>query len=156
MDPRLEKKPYEKYPSLFREVELPCSVTCMCWGCSHGDGWYSIIEEMCEGLKKYKVYFNQIKEKFGTLRVYYTCEEGEKGSQRVKDIINRAEARSAETCEECGAPGKTKGGGWISTLCDNCRDSRKNDKQRGNVSVYELMFGKDEEDNTGESDENQD
>jgi hypothetical protein len=25
---------------------------------------------------------------------------------------------SAVTCEECGAPGKRRGGGWVYTACD--------------------------------------
>ena len=56
---------------------------------------------------------NQIKEKFGTLRFYYSG-----GDDYVDGIVRMAESMTAVTCEECGAPGTTGGRGWISTLCE--------------------------------------
>ena len=55
----------------------------------------------------------QVKEKFGTLRFYVdnTCE-------RMDGAIEMAEYMSGCICEECGNPGKQRGGGWIRTLCD--------------------------------------
>lgn len=56
----------------------------------------------------------QIKEKFGTLRIYVD------GSNRFLDgMLHTAEAASARMCELCGAPGtRTRAGGyWIVTLC---------------------------------------
>jgi hypothetical protein len=35
-----------------------------------------------------------------------------------------AESMSSVTCEDCGIPGKVRGGGWIRTLCDTCAESR--------------------------------
>jgi hypothetical protein len=55
----------------------------------------------------------QIKEKFGTLRFYY-----EGGDEYIQGLVRMAESMSAVTCETCGAPGKTRGPGWIRTLCD--------------------------------------
>jgi hypothetical protein len=55
----------------------------------------------------------QIKEKFGTLRFY--CVGGDDYTQGVLDL---AERMSGVTCERCGAPGETRNGGWIRTLCD--------------------------------------
>jgi len=55
----------------------------------------------------------QVKEKFGTLRFYYS------GGDAVVDGIERmAESMSAVMGETCGAPGVTRGGGLIQTLCD--------------------------------------
>jgi hypothetical protein len=55
----------------------------------------------------------QIKEKFGTLRFYY-----DGGDSTISGMVRMAETMSGTTCEECGAPGETHGGGWIRTLCE--------------------------------------
>ncbi|NDC30845.1 MAG: hypothetical protein EBZ58_07930 [Bacteroidetes bacterium] len=70
-----------------------------------------------------QVEFTQIKEKFGTLRAYITG-----GDEYCHGIISMAVSMSAITCEECGMPGKQRGGGWIMTLCDNCEEARKTRK----------------------------
>lgn len=56
--------------------------------------------------------FTQIKEKFGTLRMYY-----EGGDETTSAIVSFAENMSETTCEVCGDVGQVYGGGWISTLC---------------------------------------
>lgn len=56
----------------------------------------------------------QVKEKFGTLRFYYHG-----GDDFVSGVAQMAEAMSAVTCEECGAPGKLRAKGWWRTLCDD-------------------------------------
>ena len=77
MTKELEQKLFERYNDLFAERTEPMNKTCMCWGCSCNDGWYHILDLMCKQLmevqEKYdvKITFRQIKEKFGTLRVYY-------------------------------------------------------------------------------------
>lgn len=55
----------------------------------------------------------QVKEKFGSLRFY-----ADNVSPEMYSYINFAEAMSGVTCEDCGAPGKARTGGWIRTLCD--------------------------------------
>lgn len=57
----------------------------------------------------------QIKEKFGTLRLY--CDNV---NDYVRGIIDLAEAMSAETCEVCGSRGNCVGGKWVQTLCREC------------------------------------
>ena len=59
-----------------------------------------------------QVVATQVKEKYGTLRFYY-----DGGDDTIDGMVRMAEAMSAVTCEVCGAPGKTLGGGWIRTLC---------------------------------------
>ena len=59
-----------------------------------------------------QVVATQVKEKYGTLRFYYNG-----GDDMISGMERMAEAMSAVTCEVCGAPGKTLGGGWIRTLC---------------------------------------
>jgi hypothetical protein len=60
-----------------------------------------------------QVTLDQDKEKFGTLRFYYSG-----GDDSIDGMVRMAESMSAVTCEECGVPGRSRHGGWISTLCD--------------------------------------
>ena len=55
----------------------------------------------------------QVKEKFGTLRFYYSG-----GDEFVAGLVAMAESMSGVTCERCGTPGRLQGRGWIKTLCE--------------------------------------
>lgn len=66
-----------------------------------------------------QVVVQQVKEKFGTLRFYYSG-----GDEVVRGMVSMAESMSARTCEECGSPGKQVGGGWITTLCQEHAEKR--------------------------------
>ena len=57
----------------------------------------------------------QVKEKFGGLRFYMTCETDE-----IYELIEKAEALSCKTCEVCGEDGTRRPTSWIKTLCDDC------------------------------------
>lgn len=63
-----------------------------------------------------QVVASQVKEKFGTLRFYYSG-----GDSVIEGMVRMAEAMSAVTCDVCGAPGKETGGGWISVRCEEHR-----------------------------------
>jgi hypothetical protein len=67
-----------------------------------------------------QVTLDQVKEKFGTLRFYYTG-----GDDYISGMVSLAESMTGVTCEECGNPGKSRGGGWIHTYCDPCEESRE-------------------------------
>lgn len=54
----------------------------------------------------------QVKEKFGTLRVYL-----DRGCDAAQGIADMAEAMSEVTCEICGNKGHTYTIGWHKTLC---------------------------------------
>ena len=59
--------------------------------------------------------FFQIKEKFGTLRVYDNGHD-----EYIAGAIRMAENMSAFTCEVTGNPGRLcKNGHWYRTLCDD-------------------------------------
>jgi len=60
-----------------------------------------------------QVVATQVKEKYGTLRFYLSHED-----DYISGIVAMAEYLSGLTCETCGAPGKTRGSGWVRTLCD--------------------------------------
>ena len=66
-----------------------------------------------------QVKLDQVKEKFGTLRFYYTG-----GDDYVRGLVSMAESMSAITCETCGNPGEQTRGGWIKTICQSCEDKR--------------------------------
>ena len=80
------------------------------------------IREQCEKMIKNplrevpkiipQVTLDQVKEKFGTLRFYYTG-----GDDEIRGMVRMAESMSAVTCEECGLPGTQTQGGWIKTAC---------------------------------------
>ena len=60
-----------------------------------------------------QVTLDQVKEKFGGLRFYYTG-----GDEHIRGLVSMAESMSEVTCEICGSPGKRGGNGWISTRCE--------------------------------------
>lgn len=60
-----------------------------------------------------QVTVTQVKEKFGTLRFYYSG-----GDSYIDGLVAMAESMSGATCEECGAPGRVRPGGWLQCLCD--------------------------------------
>ena len=60
-----------------------------------------------------QVTVDQVKEKFGALRFYYTG-----GDDEISGMVRMAESMSVLTCETCGKPGEQRFGGWIRTLCD--------------------------------------
>ena len=51
MREELDKKLVEKFPKLFRNRYAPMTETCMCWGFSHGDGWFNIINALCSNIQ---------------------------------------------------------------------------------------------------------
>ena len=97
-----------KYPKLLGDLSF---------GIECGDGWFDLIDKLCEDILKVDTttVATQVKEKFGSLRFYVSSAEDE-----VFDLIDKAENASEEICEECGAPGKTEGKMWLKTLCKKC------------------------------------
>jgi hypothetical protein len=122
MNSQIEEHLFTTYFNLFESEEIRSDETlsCMAWGFECGDGWSKLIEDMIKKIQQIvkekqltDFHFEQIKEKWGTLRVYTSnsCPE-------IDKVIEEAEHISAVTCEICGAPGKTRGGSWVQTLCD--------------------------------------
>lgn len=126
----------EKYPKIMVNRHKPMTETTMCWGFECGDGWFTILDQLMsniqhhidwnnknfeKGYTQYKqvpqVTLDQVKEKFGTLRFYYTG-----GDDYISGLVSMAESMSAVTCEQCGNPGTTGGQGWITTLCETHRN----------------------------------
>ena len=123
MNEELQAKLVKKYPTVFKEWGGDPRKTCMAWGITTGDGWYNIIDELCAKLEPLGIVAAQVKEKFGGLR-FYTGSIAEDKWEEVHGWINEAEAKSYETCEQCGEPGKRVGGSWVRTLCDECEKKK--------------------------------
>lgn len=115
----------EAYPRLFQNGHGI--------GVGFGPGWIGLLMETFhrlnqllddEQVKRFEI--NQIKEKFGDLRFYYTFftdrEHDDEGLVNAVDaIITEAENRSSEICEDCGGPGVLdRKNGWYRTTC-GCR-----------------------------------
>jgi len=115
MKKELELALVQDFPDLFREYKRP--QTAMMFGCEHGDGWEPILRRMCERLEvtKQHVTLLQVKEKWGTLRVYW-----QGGDEKVAEIVHAAEDESMSVCELCGNVGRVRDTGWIVTRCDDC------------------------------------
>ena len=137
MDQELENQLFEKYPEFFSNKDLGPNNSCMAFGIECGNGWYDLISSICLGVKTHKeniatrkkynpendeeiidFKFDQIKEKFGGLRAYYSG-----GNDYIRGLVTMAETMSYKICEVCGNKGKPNKSGWISTLCDACRKS---------------------------------
>lgn len=103
------------------------------------DGWFELIYNTFSNILKIpyiehfgiKVY--QIKEKFGTLRIYYDFNNGFVNEEdypeiqkdviqdAVSKLIHDAEDKSAITCEICGRKGELRNdSNWIQTKCNAC------------------------------------
>ena len=139
MKQELDKLLCEKYPKMMVNRNKPMQETCMCWGFECGDGWFNVLDQLMgniqhhidwnnknfeKGYTQYKqvpqVTLDQVKEKFGTLRFYYTG-----GDDVIDGMVRMAESMSGVTCEECGNSGTTGGQGWLVTLCETHRTARE-------------------------------
>jgi len=123
---RIEKEFYQKYPHIFPKPPI-C-------GFDVGEGWFPLLTRLCDKItdilnqsqlsKDDKEFcFDQIKEKFGTIRVYPGLVH-ESLFDAIYKAIDEAEKESAVTCEYCGEPGKIRSGGWIKVRCDACEAER--------------------------------
>jgi len=204
MNKKNTKYLYDTYPKIFSEKNKSAQESCMYWGLECGDGWFTILDEMCSNIqcrvdnppsickdpvwlqktkiiashicwntavmnffswvylrnipkaypstdskaplhqtqwnKYYKwqtrlqwrseykdppfdayrqVVAKQVKEKFGTLRFYYSG-----GDDYIRGVVSMAESMSGRTCEACGSTDKTVRPNktiWIAIRCNDCR-----------------------------------
>lgn len=141
MSPELEQKLFDDFPLLFDNRHKSPMESPMVFGIECGNGWYDLIRTVCWDIKNHEenitrqtkwkieqdpnyksdyhpVKFDQIKEKYGGLRLYFSG-----GDDFITGLTHMAESMSYKLCENCGNKGKPNKGGWISTLCDGCRKS---------------------------------
>ena len=88
-----------------------------------GDGWRELVEKAIDRIEEAgngRIRINQIKEKYGSLRLYFDTLQGLTREQMaaVEDAVALAKARSECTCERCGAQGLLYGdGAWLLVAC---------------------------------------
>ena len=142
MNQELQDQLFEKYPALFKNKNKSIQESCMAWGIECNNGWYELLSSVCWRISQHEkniadrirvrneagkendqsdldyvpVKFDQIKEKFGGIRIYYTG-----GDDYVRGVVSLADEMSYKICEVCGNAGKPNKGGWISVLCDEHR-----------------------------------
>lgn len=125
MKQELDQLLCEQYPKMMVNRNKPMTETCMCWGFDCGDGWFNILYQLMGNIQHHidwknknsevvaQVTLDQVKEKFGTLRFYYSG-----GDDTIDGMVRMAESMSGVTCQECGNPGMQTQGGWIKTVCE--------------------------------------
>ena len=122
-DPELQKL-IERFPRLFHGAQPAV------W--SHVPlGWAGIVGTLFAGIdallnhdqaKCFRV--EQVKEKFGTLRLYLSFDRidvqgANPNPTALRSLVDAAVAASEVTCYLCGAPGEMrKLGGWATVGCD--------------------------------------
>lgn len=132
MKTELQQKLYDKYPSLFVNKDKTVQQSCMAFGIECDSGWYNIIDSVCSLIDSYQqnlarenkefssVTFNQVKSKWGGLRLYFSG-----GDDYIKGIVSMAEEMSYKTCEICGDVGSPNKSGWIATLCKKHKENNE-------------------------------
>ena len=126
MTPELEKKLFENYKKCFGVLDNPQD-NLMCFGFECGDGWYNLLDSAFRKIYKIiplgiEIKVEQIKEKFGTLRFYYTPRSDDKDlCEIINDIVSNTENESSIICEVCGFPGIVRSKGrWLACRCKEC------------------------------------
>lgn len=151
---------FGNYPLFFKHRD-DMKVSLMGFGFECGDGWLRLIDKLCGDITQYYIdnnndkdavvipecfYVVQVKEKYGSLRFYVSC-----ASDKVFDLIHKAEGDSYYICEECGRRGKRFYRDmlpWVRTLCDKCLDvhverrcHRKREKDEDYISEWQNEKG---------------
>lgn len=151
MKPEFENQLYQIDPIFFEEAiacetgEMNSMNTCMAFGCECGDGWFEPLKLFVQKThilndlgRNYNIKFvcNQLKEKFGTLRIYSTIKKVDE-DENIKDgyevlekmfddALKQCEDDCLHVCEICGANGGINNenivetSGWISYICKKC------------------------------------
>lgn len=147
------------------------------WGCECSGGWYQLLHDLCQEITdRYAqenmpidIVIDQVKEKFGTLRFYYSFEDtpcaihafdflGDGSSIRFQpgnkdddeprksfrrdlaQIVRRYEKKSGTVCEVCGKAGALRTDmPWIRTLCDECQEARRKKAEENKLRRKKIM-----------------
>lgn len=101
-------------------------------------GWRPVFFEMCEEIKTFLeneninpklLVFDQVKEKFGELRIYHHFNEDEEDGgqdvpsfvkESVSDIIDSCCSKTKDICFKCGKAANWLSTGWILPHCTKC------------------------------------
>ena len=114
----------DKYPKIFGNRPFDPMKTLICFGFEVGKGWIPVLEDGFkkindivekESIDDFRV--TQVKEKFGTLRVYTNW-----STDPIDKIVQEMEKTCETVCEECGEPGKFYTDGWMRVRCETCEE----------------------------------
>lgn len=152
MDEGNELEQYDQFAE-HMEATFPLMFSQPYGGFAIGKGWWPIVEDLCyliqnhiDGVKSRRefllvkntynyeipelvpqVVVHQIKEKFGGFRFYY-----EGGNDYIRGLVDMAEQWCSRSCEECGARGEHRTGGWMRTLCER-HELERQERMKANV-----------------------
>jgi hypothetical protein len=119
----LDKLLCEKYPKLYRDRHGDPRETAMSFGFEVNSGWYRILDHMsvlitAQAEKEgFDPVAQQIKEKYGTLRVAIV---GLAGDEFSAGVIRAAGLLSTRVCQSCSAMAFLRMSGWWRVHCDRC------------------------------------
>ena len=140
-----------RHPALF-DQEINGRVTAPGFP-SVGDGWRDLVEtaigRMATAVARAPggvLKIGQIKQKFGTLRLYLDKCDGFPETTRaaIEEAISLAEARSACTCETCSAEGRLYDkGGYLFTACGQHAEGKAVEVRPGRENVHIVRALKD-------------
>ncbi len=114
----------EKYPFLAVEDPYEPDNWVSCWLDDLEPGWRAAFgERLCEDLVKAlkedncedEFKFEQIKEKYGSLRLYASGY-----GEHTKHVLAKYEELSKYICGHCGKVARYVTSGWIYPLCEEC------------------------------------
>ena len=131
MKKKLDEYLVKKYPKIFQDRNGDLKTTAMCWGFDCGDGWFWLINQLCQSIQTYldnnphlqipQVIATQVKEKFGGLCFYVNG-----GDKIIEGMIHLAENMSFNICEKCGSTEDvSQTQRWVYTRCKTCMEEVK-------------------------------
>jgi hypothetical protein len=115
-----------------------------------GDGWFELIGKTAAYIdtKTKDCQIVQVKEKFGSLRIYITFDYNQDGEPKVSEenlseiyeFIRLTEQQSKQICEDCGKElnsitreSQKNLGYWIRNICKSCSEKYRNSKRNTEI-----------------------
>lgn len=105
------------------------------YGIGCDDGWFKLLDDFLTEFESCCLEINtqplilQIKEKFGTLRVYFTYTDIEEIDDRLDEIVEKYTNRSMHTCEFCGIFGEISNvRNYLKCVCGQCKEKYSQNK----------------------------
>ena len=91
------------------------------------DSWKPLVKPIIQKIEEYnashksKISVLQVKEKFGSLRMYMSYPDDEESLKEIKEMIVIAKKNAEHTCANCGASATIKyDRPYIIPLCETC------------------------------------
>ena len=112
-------------------------------------GWHNLIVDMSseiiaylrqQNFDPYLFHIDQLKEKFGSIRLYYSLHYADHSDDEgIDDIIEKYEEISEHTCCICGGEATLMSRGWICPYCQTCADNLKKKENSPNWEFEPLV-----------------